>query len=153
MFGVGLISEIVTRILTSMRNANAAQGSAPDTPVQLDRLRFAGTPWTTVGSPTDIDATELSERLSLDITLSEIDFLERFSAYRNALAELQGKKLKRKWSRKSMAESFVSAQVDSMRHQMGAMIDACGPLPDAKDAKALKKYVEAVLAWTAKQSK
>jgi hypothetical protein len=102
--------------------------------------------WITVGNPLDREEQEV-ERLTVDVPTGVLDFLDRLASYRNTLAELQGKKLKRRWSRKSMAESFLSAQCDAMRQQLHDMIKACGVIPEADDREAMERYVKKVIAW------
>lgn len=96
---------------------------------------------------------EATVRLSLDLSAQAMDWLARFAVYRNAMAEAQGKKLKEKWSRKSLAEHFIALQVEQMQAQLAAMLEACGPIPDAKDAAAMKKYVAKVVAWSNKNAR
>lgn len=103
--------------------------------------------WLSVTGPKDMDEGQEVVRLSLDIRAEDFDFLARVAAYRNTLASLQGKRLKRKWTRKAMAESFIAAQCDAMRQQLADMVAACGPLPDPEDAEAVEKYVRKVIAW------
>ena len=115
-------------------------------------------PWFSVTGPGDIEDDRESERLSLDVRASDYDFLTSFAAYRNALARVMGKRIRKQWSRKQMAESFISMQVDAMRAQLAEMLKACGELPtfDSKDPKsraAMDSYVKKVIAWDAKRSK
>ncbi len=107
-------------------------------------------PWLSVTGPLDIG--EAVTRASLDLNASDYAFLERYAAYRNALATAQGKKLKPQWSKKALAESFVSAQCDGTRHQLAEMFTACGEFPDASDEKAMAKYCAAVIAWDKKHN-
>ena len=102
--------------------------------------------------PLDIGGAEVS-RASLDIKADDYRFLERLAAYRNAMATAQGKKLKPQWTKKSLAESFVSAQCDGSRQQLMEMFAAVGELPDASDAKAMAAYAARVLAWDKKTNK
>lgn len=94
-------------------------------------------------------------RLTLEIPESDAVFLDQFAAYRNALAKVQGKNLRRQWSRKRMAESLLAVQVDAARHQLAEMFAACGPFPaltgdSKKDAEAMEKFARSVLKWDAK---
>jgi hypothetical protein len=89
-------------------------------------------------------AEEETERIALDLSPSDLRFLERFAAYRNVMNELQGRTIRSKWSRKSAAEAFVSAHVGQVRDQMKDVFDELGELP--ADEKALREYAEKVLA-------
>lgn len=122
------------------------------TAVQLPRSTWPEKVWLSVSGPSDIDETQEVERLSLDVVVRDFAFLTRMAAYRNALAAAQGKRLKKKWSRKSLAESFISMQCDSMREQMREMFEACGEMPDADDTEAMERYVRKVLAWDKRSS-
>jgi hypothetical protein len=108
--------------------------------------------WLSVAGPTDMDERQEVERITLDIRAEDFDFLARVAAYRNALATLQGKRLKRKWTRKAMAEAFIAAQCDAMHQQLADMIAACGPLPEPEDTDAVEKYARKVLSWDKKNS-
>jgi hypothetical protein len=145
----------------TMDRETPTEGLAHSTGFQFNDPAFAGTPWTIVGNPADTDDTEMTERLSLDVPVRVVDFIERYSAYRNALAKVQAKaqgapktrKLGRQWSRKSMAESFIATQYNAMQQQLSDLISACGEIPDADDERALEAYAAKVVAWTAKQKK
>lgn len=108
--------------------------------------------WLAVSGPVDMDDGQEVERLSLDIRAEDFEFLTRLAAYRNALAALQDKRLKRKWTRKSLAESMLAAQCDAMRHQIAEMIAACGEIPAADDREAMEKYARKVIAWDKRNS-
>ncbi len=104
--------------------------------------------WLAVHGPKDIDREEEEvERLSLDVSKTVVEFITRIAAYRNTLAAIQGKKLKRKWTRKALAESLLEIQVAVLREQFAQMVDACGELPPADDAEAMERYVRKVMAW------
>lgn len=102
--------------------------------------------------PLDLGEAEV-KRASLDIGAADYVLLERYSAYRNALAMAQGKKLKQQWSKKSLAEAFLADQCTAVRSQLAEMFAAVGDLPDAADEKAMAKYAEAVIAWDKKHNK
>jgi hypothetical protein len=113
--------------------------------------------WASVSGPLDLGEAEV-KRASFDVRSEDNDFLERYAAYRNALATAQGKKLRQQWSKKSMGESFIAVQCDAARHQLGDMFKAVGPFPEltgdaAKDAAAMAKYAKAVIAWDEKHNK
>lgn len=122
------------------------------TAVQLPRRTPHETVWLSVSGPSDIDDSQEVVRLSLDIGTEDFEFLARLAAYRSALAALQGKKLKRKPTRKSLAESLLAAQCDSMRQQLSEMFAACGEMPPADDAEAMERYVRKVIAWDKRHS-
>lgn len=107
-------------------------------------------PWRTVTGPLDVE--DDIDRVSLDLPKEQYDFLGRFATYRNALADVQEKRLKRRWTRKSMGESMLIDAIGSVQRQLAEMIAACGELPDHKDMAAMKRYVQKVLAWDAKRS-
>lgn len=103
-----------------------------------------------MGDSVEIGEDEPVERLQLDVRVSDDAFLSRFAAYRNALAKAQDKKLKRRWSRKSLAESLLAIQCDALRAQLEEMFQALGELPDAKDIEAMDRYAKRVVAWDKK---
>lgn len=110
--------------------------------------------WLAVTNPWDIEESDKEiERLSLDVPLRDARLIEQFAAYRNKLASVQGKRLKKTWSRKSMAEQALAIQCDEIRTQLKAMTDELGPLPEPKDDAALEKYARRVVAWNAKHDK
>lgn len=86
-------------------------------------------------------------RVSLDVRVRDDDFLERFAAYKNALNDVTKTKLRRRWTRKSMAESLLAAQCDVLRNQLTEMVAAFGELPPASDTEAVKRYAKRVAAW------
>lgn len=102
--------------------------------------------WLLVSGPEDMDEHE-AKRLSLDISAKDFEFLERLAEYRNVLARVRAKRLKRQWSRKSLAESFVAIQCAAARDELREMIEAVGDIPPADDIETLEKYVRKVLAW------
>ncbi len=87
---------------------------------------------------------------SLAVRVVDIEFLERYAAYRNELAAAQKKQIKQRWSKKSLAESFLAAQCDGARQQLRDMFAAVGEFPDAADEKAMAAYVARVIAWDKK---
>lgn len=120
--------------------------------VQLREAATSERLWISVSGPLDLGNSEV-QRASLDVRASDYAFLERYAAYRNALAEAQGKKLKPQWTKKALAESFIAAQCDGAKHQLAEMFAACGELPDASDKKAMAAYAARVLAWDKKHNK
>lgn len=123
-----------------------------DSDVQFRGLGENERVWVSVSGPLDLGEAEV-KRASLDVRADDYRFLERYAAYRNALAVAQDKKLRQQWSKKSMAESFIAAQCDAARHQLKDMFAAVGEFPDAADEKAMAKYAEAVVAWDKKHNK
>jgi hypothetical protein len=131
-----------------------------ETAVQSRRNTNRETVYSVVVNPLDYGEERAVERLTLDVPADDADLMERFAAYRNALAAVQGKTMRKKWTRKSLAESMLSAQCDSLREQLGEMFGAVGDLPappDGPDDKAafeaMEKYARRVLAWDKKLPK
>lgn len=120
------------------------------TAVQLRRITNPENLWASVPDPFDIDDEEAGRRLSVDIRPADYDLLAQFAAYRNALAAVQGKRLRKLWSRKSMAESMLAIQCDALRHQLREMLTAVGPLPAADDPDEMRRYAKRVSAWDKK---
>lgn len=105
-----------------------------------------------VAGPGEIEDGEEIERVTLELPVSDVDFIARVAEYRNTLAKVQKKKI-RKWSRKSLAESLLAAQVMQLRKQFADMISSCGPIPDPDDEIAMVRYAKRVIEWTAKLEK
>lgn len=138
--------DVATRcayILSNMKDDSDVQLRGPS-----EGERF----WTSVSGPLDLGEAEV-RRASLDMRADDYKFLERYAAYRNALALAQAKKLRQQWSTKALAESFIAVQCDAARHQLKEMFAAVGDFPDASDEKAMAKYAEAVVAWDKKHNK
>lgn len=93
---------------------------------------------------------ETTDRLSLDLPVSMVQFLERYAAYRNALNGLQKRAVK-KWTRKSAAEAFLTSQFQQVMENMAGSFEAHGPLPEDQDE--MLAYARAVLAASEKSSK
>jgi hypothetical protein len=122
------------------------------TVVQLRRESPGERVWLNVAGPMDGENEQETERLSVDL-LKEADvFLKTYAKYRNALADVQGRRLKRRWSRKLMAESFIEAQVSALKAQMTEMFEAIGAFPAEDDDDAMKTYAKRVLAWDKKNN-
>ena len=100
--------------------------------------------------PLDTEEVEETDRLSLDLPLSELEFLKRFASYRNALNEAQTKAMK-KWTRKSTAEAFIAAQIRQVKASMKQVFEDLGELPE--DERAMLDYAKKVLAAADKSSK
>lgn len=129
------------------------------TAVQLVGRAKGASPWLKVSGddeeirPLAAVSSEKVERLQLDVSVDDSEFLYRLSRYRNALAKVQGIRLRKQNSRKSIGEDFIAMQCQRERTALQAMFDACGPLPDGKDEKAMKAYAKTVVDWDAKRSK
>lgn len=122
------------------------------TAVQLSRnARRGSIPGMSV-DPLAQHEEEPPERLTVDLRSSDARFLERFAAYRNALNQLEGRKV-RPWTRKSAAEAFVAAQVRQVVENMALAFRDRGELPAADDEKAMLAYAKAVLASADKSNK
>lgn len=122
------------------------------TAVQFDGAPRGVRPWLKV-SGEDNDVGTPVERLQLDIAVEDSEFLFRLARYRNALARAQGTRLKKQNSRKSVGEDFIAIQCQAEREALRAMFDACGPLPDGNDRKAMDAYAKRVVAWDEKRAK
>jgi hypothetical protein len=96
-------------------------------------------------------AEEETVRIALDISPSDLSFLERYAAYRNVMNDLQKRAVRQKWSRKSAAEALLSEQVKQVRAQMADLFAELGEIPDGDDA--LLAYAEKVLARAEKSPK
>ena len=106
--------------------------------------------WLPVADPTDTSEDESVERMTLDVRARDAELVGKFAAYRNALAAVQGKQLRKKWSRKQMAENMFALQCEALRHQLAQMVAELGELPDSDDSDAMEQYAKRVLAWNQK---
>lgn len=110
--------------------------------------------------------TQLFGRVTLDVDSDKLDFIERVASYENEDAEVEAahasaaasrKKqrlsVKGHVSRKSLCERLVAHGVDSLIHEMAPMIADLGPLPDAKDRKAMAAWAARAYAWKEKRAK
>lgn len=92
---------------------------------------------------------DLPEREVIAMTVhvdpADWEILDSFAAYRNARAKAAGKTLDRLWSRKSMAEHFLSIQCAGLREQLRRTADELGPLPHADDKDAVLEYATRAL--------
>lgn len=123
------------------------------------RVRSAGV----VSGPRDLSDVAV-HRLLVDVPLKDLALLEQYATYMNKVAEARGTRIKRQWSKKSLAEDLVSEQCDTIRRQLASMFDALGPFPEApgpgapdKDKDRFKSemqaYAERAVKWAAKTSK
>jgi hypothetical protein len=99
----------------------------------------------TVGNPRDTQVGQAVERLSLDIAKGDYEFLKRYAAYLNLLADARGVVLRRKWTRKALAEDYLADACDDIRKQMADQLAELGPIPDGEDEAALAAYVAKVV--------
>lgn len=100
--------------------------------------------------PLEQEEKEKTDRLSLDLSVSDAEFLRRFANYRNALNEAQERPVQ-KWTRKSAAEAYVAAQIRQVKASMAQVFADLGELP--KDDKQMLDYAKKVLAAADKPSK
>jgi hypothetical protein len=90
----------------------------------------------------------------LQVRLADAEFCARLAEHRNAVAVAQGKRLRKQWTRKSIAEVCFAAGVDAIRARLSEMEAACGPLPEADATdEARERYAKRVLAWEQKSQK
>lgn len=124
-------------------------GKPAETSVQSKRITPRVKPWLTVGDPIDNPGADVV-RFTIDIAPDDFKLAKQVAAYRNALAAVQGKRLKRLWTRKSIGETVYALGAIEMRKQLAEMIKQCGPLPDEGDDLAMRRYAEKVIAWSDK---
>lgn len=86
----------------------------------------------------------------MDVSPDDLEILEKIAAFKNKSAEARDQVLRKKWTRKSLAESFLAIQCRNQRQQIASMVEALGPLPDADDEKAMAKYAKRVVEWEKK---
>lgn len=114
-------------------------------------------------TPEGLDEAYKPVPLNLQLKAADSLFLAQIAAYRNALATAQGLRFERNWSRKSLAEAFITAACKELRKEMMPILKACGQLPEidldeAKSAsekarfrKAMGAYAKRVLEWMARE--
>lgn len=112
--------------------------------------REHGREWLSVTPPDDDDNGEV-KRFSVDVPIKDAGFLERLADYRNAMAAAQNKRLKRQWTMKSVAESFITAGTATNRQALKELLDELGDLPEGKEAMA--EYVKKAIRREGKFSK
>lgn len=124
-----------------------------DTLVQSISSGNRGKSLPAVTDPLDLGPDEVM-RVILDVSKEDLLFIEAYAAFRNALTRAQGKKQKRHYSRKSLAEQLISDQCLVLRHQLSRMFAELGPFPtlDPKDPKAnraaMEDYARRAVEWT-----
>lgn len=133
---------------------------ATHTVVQLPKRRQVGTLEVPVRNPEDILAKAEGEGVvpfTIDLPADDAGFLERYAVYRNKLGEFElsekpDKKAKpgQRWTRKTLSEYLLRAQVQLLRDQVAAMEKALGPIPDSDDAA--EKYAARAFEWKKKKS-
>lgn len=126
-----------------------------DTHVQLFRGALHGSLPFEVPDPIEIadEAATPKTRITIELPTEHAEFLDKYAAYRNAVAAAQGIRLRKRIKRKSYIESVVELQVSGLVGQLSEMVTALGPLPSADDEHAMEKYAKRVVAWMAKSSK
>lgn len=92
--------------------------------------------------------------VSIDVPVDDLDWLERYAEYRNALAAVEAAETKtkahRQNSRKSLTEGLLRQKVAEKRAKMAVVIGALGPLPAADDREAMEKYAR---RWLSRMKK
>lgn len=94
---------------------------------------------------------------TIDLPADDAEFLERYAIHRNKLGELElttkpDKKAKpgQRWTRKSLSEFLLRAQIDELRDSVAAMEKTLGPIPEGEEAAA--KYAQRAFEWKKKKS-
>lgn len=95
------------------------------------------------------------KRIGVDVRESTFETLEQLAEYRNALAKVTNKTLRRKQTVKSTAESELEAAIDSLMDDLAPMFEVVGPWPEisgdeAADAEAFQAYAARVVASAGK---
>lgn len=92
--------------------------------------------------------------VSIDVPVEDLEWLERYAEYRNAIAAVEAAETKtkahRQNSRKSITEMLLRTEIARRRVKMSVVIGALGPLPEATDREAMEKYAR---RWLARQKK
>lgn len=123
--------------------------NAPVTNVQLRKMLATGR-LLVVDKRDDIEDEDATKRVTLDVRLSDSDFIAAYANYRNHLAKAQGRKIKR-WTHKSMLEEFIHVQTQGVRAQMAQTFEVVGQLPPVTDDEeandeSMKRYVAKLLS-------
>lgn len=114
--------------------------------MQLSERTQGGTFWLVVSDP--LETSEVtSHRMTVDVSAEVWEWLRSMATYRNQLAQLQAKRLRRQWTSKAIAESLLAAAIDGVKAQMAELFERLGPVPSADDEKAVEAYAKKVLAW------
>ena len=90
--------------------------------------------------PPDILGDDEIIRFVVEISLLDGVLLERYAAFKNAIAAVEGRRLKRKQTRKCVAEWYLQQACIALREQLAGMTRQLGDLPDANDAAAVTEY-------------
>lgn len=119
--------------------------------VQYRRNMAGAKPWLDVADNRKKTKGAKTDRVTIDPSFDNSEFMRRDAAFKTAIAILTGREdelpEEGKWTRKTLAEAYVAAQCDARREQLQRMFDACGPLPDPDDKGELARYVARVFAW------
>lgn len=110
-----------------------------------------------VGEGDDIGTSDWARgvfRVTLDLPLAEVvQMAEKLVAYRKTLAEVRGIKPGKLQGRKELLEAWAVKGALEYLDKLKATFAELGPLPDADDAAAMRKYAQRVVAAEAKRSK
>lgn len=86
---------------------------------------------------------EEDDRVALDVPVSDLSFMESYATHRNKVAKALGRKPK--WTRKSVAEAFLSAHARAMRVVQERLTEEVGEPPS--DPKRLADWARRVEEW------
>lgn len=105
--------------------------------------------------PTPRNPNDPTKRVTIELTPEQASFVDRYSAYLNALYFVQNdKRMRVQWKRKSTSESFVDNQVTAQSLEMKAMFRAIGEIPAAAgDSDEMLEYAKKADSWKKKRSK
>lgn len=138
-----------------MRTSTAVQLSGPPEVAKND---FAlADPGDDRLGPDDLSGVPV-KAISIDVPLSEHDWMDRYAAYLNELAEQEAKAMGGKkpkggrTTRKSLAETAVRAWSKTKRAEMRVITDELGDFPAADDEAAVTRFVKRAIALSKKQS-
>lgn len=132
---------------------------------RLPTSRDVGTVWIPVrNSVVEIAKAQGGKvRVTIEMEVEHADLLENMSAIENAIVEQEMERARAageriveptvKWSRKEMGGFFLGLQCEDYAERLKEMERALGPIPDAKDAAAVKAYATKVAAWRSKSLK
>jgi len=130
--------------------------------VQYRRSTYGGKAWFDLSdhrkqSPRPKIRGTKETRLTLDIDPKDLTFLGRLAGYLTAMARLSGREAELppegKWTRKTLAESLMAEACEAQRDQLRPMLEACGDIPDPKDAGEMNRYVARVFIWSEQHAK
>lgn len=109
----------------------------------------------TAGS-SDLPVARL-KTVQIDISLGEHEFLELVGDVENALheaeVEVEGDKAPPKTNRKRIIEGLVRDYCRAKEAEIGALVDAVGPVPKGGNGDAWLAWAKKAYGWKKKQSK